>query len=330
MKRTKMPNFNQPILLLLLFLSGMLNGKAQTSSNDTLTRYVKHYNNGQINIEYFYNSQRKKDSLETCWYSNGQLKSKRVYKNGDFHGPYTEWYKNGQLKSKGTTIKHRRKGQCAKYYPNGQVKYNAFFHKDIPLGKVTRWFANGNKMNQIHIELVDNNKYDPKYHSRGIIRGVDTITTKNMGKRIQWYENGVKKEEQRFSRKGKEKFRKERNWYENGQLKLKGNSRLKNGTYKEWYENGQLKLKCKKKDNISNGTSKFWHENGQLSGILVYKNKKQVLSKNWNKMGQQIAEFIRTDSTYITRRWDDNGKLTQEKFFDLNWTPIKKKPVSSN
>ncbi len=310
-----------------LFAVFALHAKAQiadtVASNDTLTKYVKYYSNGQKMIEYYYNNKGQKYNLETLWFSNGNLRSKTFYKHNDVCGKVLEWYKNGQLKFKGEKDNNSRENLCAEYYKNGQEKYKATYFKDYPMGKTIQYFPNGNKQIQTNIKFIKNNKYIKNNHTRIIINKVDTFTFKNVSPRITWYKNGSRKEKVYYSFRGINNYSKTKKWYENGQRKQKGSFRQKRGVYKEWYENGQLKLKCRNKRHFLNGVSQFWYENGQISTITNYKNGQVIESNDWDKSGNHIKQFIKTDTLQTIKKWDSKGNLIEQKKWNKSWIPLR-------
>ena len=246
------------LFLFLLFHSSIKSQISESvSSNDTLKMFVKHYSNGQKMIEYYENSERQRDSLETKWFSNGNLRSKIYFVQNDVFGKVMEWYSNGQLKFEGERHQNEKTGICAVYFENGQLKYNRLFFRDYPIGKTIEYYANGNKHYQTNLKFIDNDKYIKNHHSRLVIDKLDTLTFKNIGQSISWYENGNKKERNFYSLIGIHNYNKTKKWHENNLIKQKGSFRQKRGVYKEWYINGQLKLKCKNRKYLLNGKSKF-------------------------------------------------------------------------
>ena len=92
-------------------------------------------------------------------------------------------------------------------------------------------------------------------------------------------------------------------YYENGQLKGKGNIKngVMNGSYKSYYENGQLKSKGYWKDNKFSGLSKWYYKSDQL---LMKVNFKEGLQHG-------LLEYFNEDgSIFRTETWKD-GELVE-------------------
>ena len=78
-----------------------------------------------------------------CKYSNNQVKSKGVIKDGKLDGRKTIWYDNGQIKSVEFYKDRKEDGKWIKWYENGQIKSEEFYKDGKEDGKWTNWFENG-------------------------------------------------------------------------------------------------------------------------------------------------------------------------------------------
>ena len=78
------------LLILLFSILISFNSYGETESD--------YYSNGQIKLERNYKDGRE-DGKWTWRYKNDQLLSKGNYKDGFYDGKWTTWYENGQIKS---------------------------------------------------------------------------------------------------------------------------------------------------------------------------------------------------------------------------------------
>ena len=89
-------------------------------------------------------------------------------------------------------------------------------------------------------------------------------------------------------------------YYENGQLKEKGNLRdgKENGLWEFFYENGQLERRGNNKDGEMDGLWEFYQENGQLEFRSNYKDGK------WDG----FIEFFNEDGLFWFKNCYKNGE----------------------
>ena len=140
-------------------------------------------------------------------------------------------------------------------------------------------------------------------------------------------------------------------WYENGQLKLKGNFKpyevlpederwerssryvfpardSKHGKWTEWYENGQKKREQNYECGRVIGKWTSWYENGNKKSVSKYQDgglpgmSKAIADGKfieWYENGQKKIE-----RRYQTNRaegkwtqWDENGQIMEERYYKL-------------
>jgi len=96
------------------------------------------------------------------------------------------------------------------------------------------------------------------------------------GSVLGYYENGQLKEKGNI-KDGKLDGLVER-YYENGQLKEKGNIKdgMRDGLYESYYENGQLKEKRNYKEDQLHGLWEYYYENGQPGIARLYKDGEEI------------------------------------------------------
>lgn len=103
----------------------------------------KSYNeNGQLIREY--------NETGPCieYYSNGQLKEKKINETSYMIGPFESYYKNGQLKEKGTYKRYNNDiigldGKYVLYYENGQVKVKGTYKNGRKFKLVEKFYESG-------------------------------------------------------------------------------------------------------------------------------------------------------------------------------------------
>jgi len=76
-------------------------------------------------------------------HENGKIKTLRTFKDGKYHGIWTEWYDNGNRKFQGNRVQNMGNGLIRWWYENGQLKKQATYEKDIEHGAIIRWHDNG-------------------------------------------------------------------------------------------------------------------------------------------------------------------------------------------
>ena len=95
-------------------------------------------------LKYEANSQTPFTGYAIKKYDNGQLKSKKRYKDGKQEGLWEEYYKNGQLKLKKYSKDGKEQGLWEEYHKNGQLKIKGNFKEGLPKdGLYKQYHKNG-------------------------------------------------------------------------------------------------------------------------------------------------------------------------------------------
>jgi antitoxin component YwqK of YwqJK toxin-antitoxin module len=161
----------------------------------------QYYDNGNMEFEVtFVNG--KENGLLTCWYESGEIDNTINYKNGVKNGLFNTWFKNGQKRHEGYFTNGEFDGLMTSWYENGQKESEKYIEDMEVNGQSTIWYKNG--------QLLFKGNYKDGYLD---------------GKNIFWYENGQKSFEYEFN------FGElilEKQWYENGQVKLKSSNDWEN------------------------------------------------------------------------------------------------------
>ena len=135
------------------------------------------------------------------------------------------------------------------------------------------------------------------------------------GKYISYYENGQIKEKGNYQKGNKTGLWKQ--WHLNGQIASSGKHEgwKKVGPWKLWYDNGQLKDSTHYTDGKAIGASKKWHQNGNLLSSGNYsKDKKEGIWKYWHDNGKLqmkglYKEGVKND---IWEFWYDHGQMSSK------------------
>ncbi len=78
-----------------------------------------------------------------AYHENGKIKTLRNFKDGKFHGLWTEWYENGNRKFQGDRFENMGQGLTRWWYPDGQIKKQGTYERDKQQGVVLYWHPNG-------------------------------------------------------------------------------------------------------------------------------------------------------------------------------------------
>ena len=83
-----------------------------------------------------------------AYHSNGKIKTLRNFKDGRYHGMWTEWYANGSRKFQGDRVENKGQGLTKWWYENGNLKKQGTYDLDVQEGVVLYWHPNG-KMKKV-------------------------------------------------------------------------------------------------------------------------------------------------------------------------------------
>ena len=136
----------------------------------------------------------KNGIVETYIYDNGQLESRKNFKNDKLNGLYEAWSKNGQLKSRTNYKNGKLDGLRESWYENGKPRLNATYKNDELDGLRETWYENGQLAAR---ETCKNDKLE--------------------GLREVWYKNGKPRLNATYKDGKLDGLHNE--WDENGQLK---------------------------------------------------------------------------------------------------------------
>ena len=158
------------------------------------------------------------------------------------------------------------------------------------------------------VGLITYQYYENGQINSEIYKTIDIILH---GKYTLWYENGQIKFKGNFKdgkRDGKFTW-----WYENGQINSEQNYKdgKWDGKFTEWYENGKKKSEHNWKDNIPDGDWTSWFENGQIGSEGNFKDGTGTFLQ-LHENNQKSYEVIYKDGLGKRTRWHENGQIKFE------------------
>lgn len=224
------------------FRDGIKEGIEETYIRDEIYSRVN-YNKGMKESSDIF---RDGKLIERCFYENKKIKSEEQYQEGKlirrkvyYENLRETYYPNGQLEKKENYINNPKyltttnlDGVCESFYENGQLQSRENYSKGIPLGLQEYFFENGQCEKRYTIE---NNRVVTD------LEGLEEVFYKNGNLRLQ-----------RIHEKGKYQTFSAKTFYENGQIKEKGNY-IKGeqvGLWITYYENGNIKSKKTQDESI--------------------------------------------------------------------------------
>jgi antitoxin component YwqK of YwqJK toxin-antitoxin module len=200
-----------------------------------------------------------------------------------FLEPYTTYYDDGQIESEYHYLDGKRHGSQVAYYQNGQTQYEGYYENGFAIGTLAWWYSNGQfKAEHEYIDGIL--KKDKNYHYRnGHIeteinyKKYSNGQTLKFGKWIEYYKNGHKKIEGKYT---KDK---------------------KNGKWTEWNKKGQIVSEKNYKNDLKDGSWTTWFENGNISIQGSYIN---------DKKDGEWKEYFMDGRVAYTRSWKDGVQLS--------------------
>ena len=273
------------------------------------------FENGKISEQIDWKN--KQHVAYKIWNENGVL-----IKEMDFPKYIKGYWDNGKTKGEMTGILYRDSldnikldsGHEEFYFENGNVKQqNDWKDKQVVAQKewnesgiltkefvfpnyYKEYWGNGKtKSEMTGILYRDNqgivkmdNGHSETYFENGKINQQNDWKDKQLVAQKMWNENGVLIKEIDFPQYLKE-------YWENGKAKLIATGLL--------YRVNQVNIE------VDSGHSEIYFENGKIKEQNDWKNKEAIISKQWNKNGTLIRDFVYPQ--YFKEYWD-NGKLKAE------------------
>ncbi|MFT5834909.1 MAG: antitoxin component YwqK of YwqJK toxin-antitoxin module [Cognaticolwellia sp.] len=224
--------------------------------------------NGKVTESGFLDIKGNKTEAWEYWFENGDKKRAEVYKPGPYHNGrpivkyFKEWYPNGELKRKGddkkfveytyankkiVTEKHfiqHKDNRRYEYYEDGEIKKKLAFQRNEGGDMITRKVIENMLIQEIYYYENRNKKSSIQYCENCKIVPAEALEKLNNSigkicKTCPAYTKAYRNLEEPVYNLRHGEFEE---WYENGQLKVKGfyiNNCLK-GNVEEYYPTGEL------------------------------------------------------------------------------------------
>ena len=266
-------------------LVSVLNGVQTFYYENGFIKSKKNYKNGKL------------DGLSEEWSINEKKTSESYYKNDKINGIHREWYNDGVLKEEYT---------CKSVYDSIQKRYNQLYE-----GKYTKYKVNGDPK---IITYYVNNKKHGTY--------TEFYDDVNIKQKEEQYDNGLNSGNFiRYSKSGDTLSLTQFSLVKvNDTIKS-----LKNGVEKNWYSKNQLQYVMYYENGLTQGLATRWYESGQKSSEDNYLNGLHIGKHiSWNKDGslKEEGEYIITNQESkqnlqngIWKEYNENGKLLRFKQF---------------
>ena len=103
-------------------------------------------------ITYQVNSDKPFKGTTVAYYGNGQVMTRKSYKDGQFHGLVETFYGNGQSEEKSYYKAGQLHGPSEAFYANGQLQGKGNFKDGQPHGLIERFHENGQLTQVYHPE----------------------------------------------------------------------------------------------------------------------------------------------------------------------------------
>lgn len=202
-------------------------------------------------------------------YSNGKMKVKYHFKDGEKHGSYEWYYENGKIKGTGFHKNGLINGKYVHYNPDGKIKYSQYYVDGVLNGEYISYYPSGN--------------LDWKAEMRN---------GKAFGKRVRYYDNGKMREQGYLyygSWKGERLI-----YYNNGKLQDKCNydGGLRNGIYMGYHKNGSIKEQGRYKEDKRQGLFVYYDDSGRIFKKCRYLNDKKSQNIVYDKTGDVVSDYI--------------------------------------
>ena len=78
------------------------------------------------------------------FYENGDIRSKREYLKGNYHGAWKFYYENGKIETQGQYNKGKKTGEWKYFYNTGKIKQLSYYKNGEGVGVWQKFDENGN------------------------------------------------------------------------------------------------------------------------------------------------------------------------------------------
>lgn len=242
--------------------------------------YYKHFysNKGEIIIEEgLVENNLEQGPWKRYWNTDGSLKQKINFRDGQKHGKRINYWQNGNTKDISYWEMDKQIGQGIIYYENGNIQESNYVKDDKLHGLCKKYYNDGTPKlicSYWYSKSIDTcKKYFPngKLKQLDIIK-LDTLSLNSIGQTFTYYENGnlhKMVESKNYKINGKANI-----YFENGNLSQEFNvvNGIKNGQVKGYYETGELWFDGFLKNDEHHGKTKYFNKKGKLTKTIIAEN----------------------------------------------------------
>ncbi|MXW74031.1 MAG: SUMF1/EgtB/PvdO family nonheme iron enzyme [Gammaproteobacteria bacterium] len=225
------------------------------------------------------------------YHSNGQLKEKADYKNGQMDGPAEFYHSNGQLEKSETYKEGQLHGTRKSYYENGQLREEANYENGQREGAYETYHSNGQLREKGTVKEGQPDGPFESYAENGQPREKKTYASGQLDGVFESYgENGHLREKKTY-KEGRLDGPYE-SYYSDGQIQVKGTRKGEqswDGAYESYFESGRPREKRTYKGERLDGPYEFYYSGGQLRRRENYKDgDREGLAQNYDENGQLL------------------------------------------
>jgi len=225
---------------------------------------ISWYESGQSLAEIFWKVDSRDfnlDALLSRWASSGHVKlgdySLNQYKTY-IHGNVSYWYESGQLHHESNFINGVSDGAETWYRENGIVDCESVYKNGLVNGMVTVYNPENGKVFTESKWIDDKEIWEKAYWKNGNL--MQESYREEGGKVIEWYENGQKEFEGRYS-------------YDIEEEDVYCDF---DGEVTRWFEDGKVESICNYKKGKLHGKSTEWNKNGEVISVNHFSEAEQI------------------------------------------------------
>ncbi len=304
------------------YKNGLLKSTGTMYQNKKVGKWKFYDIDGETLIEVNNYYSGKQDGLSTEYYSNGQKKAERYFKNGILNGKSRTYFENGNIQTEVHWKNDVMEGKYKEYYQSGKMKVKAFLKNgqfqglysvygednryihhfnyvdDVPKSCQTTFFDEKGK------KLPDG-PYEEHYENGKIRREGNIKKGFPDGKWCSYYEDsGALYQEEEFENGYATSCF---DYYPNGNIKKRSFCKkgIREGNVEEYYPSGAIKEKYFMKNDFKEGNCKKFYENGII---------------------EQEGQYTKNYKNGLWKFYTSEGKLFKNENYKINFVSIKDGP----
>ncbi len=195
----------------------------------------------------------KANSINTEYYTSGEIKSETPMVDGKIDGTKKEYYVTGQLKAEIPFVQGKKHGMVKEYGKDGSIKQEILWEH--------------NKPTRIHTGIENT-----AFYTKGIPSEATVYRDGEMVKKIGYYYSGKVRSEVEY--KDGKPYGIGKCFYESG--KVNHEHPYKDGVYdgveKQYYEDGTLSQEVIYKSGVKEGVGKTYYPGGSIKAEIPFEN----------------------------------------------------------